>query len=154
MTLSLDNLEFLYFEVKLEGLIEMERTRTSFVSNCLGECASVFAYAHMHNDLTVQVAEKMVLMPFIGTTEIRIKYSKALVWLHGISHNHSQVYYVLNTVTLLLKSVINQNQCLHISNECYHVFCLLQHLINTLVLDPYPYDLLLRQLIFFCPQLI
>lgn len=53
MTLSLNNLKFLYFEVKLEGLIEMERTRTSFVSNYLGECASVFAYAHMHNDLTV-----------------------------------------------------------------------------------------------------
>lgn len=64
MKSSLNNLKFLLFEVELEGLIELQRTRALFMSKTLGRgtsvCLCLSECTHMHSDLTVLVAGQMV----------------------------------------------------------------------------------------------
>lgn len=64
-------------------------------------------------------------MPFIHTIEIQIKYSKALIWLHKFKQGQSSML-SNNMGTLLLKSVVMQNQFFHITNNLFHIFYLLQ----------------------------
>lgn len=121
----------------------MERTRIVVLFQICGRrtcvCLCMCACTCMHNVLTVHVADTCFsLMPF---TEINIKYSKALIWLHNINHNYSEIHYLLKMITLLselsckinfytslMKSVLNEllHKCLILCsatqiNNCWSV---------------------------------